>query len=150
MRTAYVLLPEDGVTGEGFLAALRSFALMSMPLAVALSTQWIHDGSAQTLLEGIHTEARARKDIANRWLSGIGQLPPTGIHVWHTLPDHWSAEQLTKAALAEALRVTPSDVFYNAIRISLGGVQDKAELSLALRKLATLLERKPAYHQVVV
>ncbi len=47
-----------------------------------------HDGSAQTLLEGIHTEARARKDIANRWLSGIGQLPPTSIHVWHTLPDH--------------------------------------------------------------
>ena len=127
-----------------------------MPLAVALSTQWIHDGSAQTLLEGIRTEARARQDIANRWLSGIGQLPPTGIHVWHTLPDHWSAEQLTKAALAEALRVTPSDVFYNgptppnAIRISLGGVQDKAELSLALRKLATLLERRPAYHQVVV
>ena len=156
LRTAYVLLPEDGVTGEGFLAALRSFALMSMPLAVALSTQWIHDGSAQTLLEGIRTEARARQDIANRWLSGIGQLPPTGIHVWHTLPDHWSAEQLTKAALAEALRVTPSDVFYNgptppnAIRISLGGVQDKAELSLALRKLATLLERRPAYHQVVV
>lgn len=156
LRTAYVVLPERAGQGDGFLAALRSFVLMAMPIAVALSTQWIHDGSAQHLLEDIRIEATARRDIANRWLSGIGQLPPTGIHVWHTLPEHWSAEQLTKAALAEDLRVTPSDAFYNgptppnAIRISLGGVKERAELSLALRKLAALLERKPSHHQLVV
>ncbi|MCO5399128.1 PLP-dependent aminotransferase family protein [Ralstonia soli] len=156
LRTAYVLLPDRTDHDDGFLAALRSFALMSMPIAVALSTQWILDGSAQQLLDGIRTEAMARREIANRWLSGIGQLPPTGIHVWHALPEHWSPEQLTKAALAEDLRVTPSDAFYNgptppnAIRISLGGARERAELSLALRKLAALLERKPTPRQIVV
>jgi Transcriptional regulators containing a DNA-bindi ng HTH domain and an aminotransferase domain (MocR family) a nd their eukaryotic orthologs len=45
--------------------------------------------------------------------------------------------------------VTPSDAFWegpnapNAIRISLGGVEDRAQLSAALRRLAALLERRP-------
>lgn len=148
LRTAYVLLPV-GARGDDLLAALRAFALMAAPMTAALSSQWIHDGSAFQLLENIRTEAFARCELANRWLSGIGQLPPTGIHVWHRLPDHWSTHQLTRAALAEDLRVTPSDAFCdgpnspNAIRISLGGVDDRAQLSLALRKLAALLERKP-------
>ncbi|MFV8605046.1 PLP-dependent aminotransferase family protein [Ralstonia pseudosolanacearum] len=149
LRTAYLLLPA-GTRGDDLLAALRAFALMAAPVTAALSTQWIQDGSAPQLLDGIRTEAFARRELADRWLSGIGQAPPTGIHVWHRLPDHWSTHQLTRAALAEDLRVTPSDAFCdgpnppNAIRISLGGVDDRAQLSLALRKLAVLLERKPA------
>ncbi len=149
LRTAYLLLPA-GTRGDDLLAALRAFALMAAPVTAALSTQWIQDGSAPQLLDGIRTEAFARRELADRWLSGIGQAPPTGIHVWHRLPEHWSTHQLTRAALAEDLRVTPSDAFCdgpnppNAIRISLGGVDDRAQLSLALRKLAVLLERKPA------
>ncbi|MBP0618647.1 PLP-dependent aminotransferase family protein [Cupriavidus sp. LEh25] len=149
LRTAYVLLPEGRGSGD-LLAALRAFALMAAPMTAALATQWIHDGSAMQLLEGIRTEALARCALASRWLSGIGQLPPSAIHVWHRLPAQWSAQQLTRAALAEDLRVTPSDAFWdgpdapNAIRISLGGVDSHAQLSLALRKLAALLERRPA------
>jgi len=149
LRTAYVLLPE-GRGDDDLLAALRAFALMAAPMTAALATQWIHDGSAMQLLDGIRTEAFARCELANRWLSGIGQLPPGAIHAWHRLPDHWSTHQLTRAALAEDLRVTPSDAFWegpnppNAIRISLGGAEDRARLSQALRKLAALLERKPA------
>ncbi|MGO4302533.1 PLP-dependent aminotransferase family protein [Cupriavidus sp. RAF12] len=148
LRTAYVVLPE-GTRGDDLLAALRAFALMAAPMTAALATQWIQDGSAMALLDGIRTEALARCELANRWLSGIGQLPPSAIHVWHRLPAHWSTHQLTRAALAEDLRVTPSDAFHdgpnppNAIRISLGGVDDRAQLSLALRKLAALLERRP-------
>jgi len=148
LRTAYVLLPE-GRTGDDLLAALRSFALMAAPMTAALATQWIHDGSATQLLDSIRTEALARCELANRWLSGIGQLPSSAIHAWHRLPEHWSTHQLTQAALAEDLRVTPSDAFWdganppNAIRISLGGVQDRAQLSHALRKLAALLVRRP-------
>ncbi|KWR89873.1 GntR family transcriptional regulator [Cupriavidus sp. IDO] len=149
LRTAYVLLPE-GRSGDDLLAALRAFTLMAAPMTAALATQWIHDGSATQLLDGIRTEAFARCELANRWLSGIGQPPPGAIHAWHRLPEHWSTHQLTQAALAEDLRVTPSDAFWdganppNAIRISLGGVRDRAQLSQALRKLAALLERRPA------
>lgn len=148
LRTAYILLPA-ATRGDDLLAAIRAFALMPAPMTAALSTQWIHDGSAAQLLGGIRMEANARRELANKWLSGIGQLPPTGIHVWHRLPDHWSTRQLTNAALAEDLRVTPSDAFCdapnppNAIRISLGGVEDRAQLSQALRRLAALLLRKP-------
>ncbi|KUE88846.1 GntR family transcriptional regulator [Cupriavidus necator] len=148
LRTAYVMLPE-GRRGDDLLASLRAFALMAAPMTAALATQWIHDGSAMHLLDGIRTEALARCALASRWLSGIGQLPPSAIHAWHRLPEHWSAQQLTRAALAEDLRVTPSDAFWEgpnaptAIRISLGGVEDRAQLSAALRRLAALLERRP-------
>ncbi len=148
LRTAYVLLPE-GKGGGDLIAAMRAFTLMAAPMTAALATQWIHDGSAAQLLDGIRTEAFARCELAKRWLSGIGQLPPSAIHAWHRLPEYWSTHQLTQAALAEDLRVTPSDAFWegsnppNAIRISLGGAQDRAQLSQALRKLAALLERRP-------
>ncbi len=149
LRTAYVLLPA-GRRGDDLLASLRAFSLMSAPVTAALATQWIHDGSAHQLLDGIRAEAIARCAMADRFLSGIGQLPPSAIHAWHRLPEQWSTHQLTKAALAEDLRVTPSDAFWeghnppNAIRISLGGAQDRTQLTQALRKLAALLERKPA------
>jgi DNA-binding transcriptional MocR family regulator len=159
LRTAYLVLPESG-GGDGVLAALRSFALMSTPMTTALATQWIHDGSAIDLLDGIRTEAQARQAIARQWLTTIGQLPPSGIHVWHALPSYWTSRLLTRAARAEDLRVTASDAFYNgpdsgdapnAIRISLGGVDDRAKLSGALRKLAELLASKPdATREVVV
>ncbi|MEM5277626.1 PLP-dependent aminotransferase family protein [Cupriavidus taiwanensis] len=155
LRTAYVLLPE-GSGGDDLLAALRAFALMAAPMTAALATQWIHDGSAMQLLDGIRTEALARCALASRWLSGIGQLPPSAIHVWHRLPAQWSAQQLTRAALAEDLRVTPSDAFWdgagapNAIRISLGGVADRAQLAHALRRLAALLERGPRQHPITI
>lgn len=159
LRTAYLVLP-DAHRGDGVLAALRSFALMSTPMTTALATQWIHDGSAADLLEGIRTEAQARQAIARQWLTTIGQLPPSGIHVWHALPSYWTSRLLTRAARAEDLRVTASDAFFNgpdagdapnAIRISLGGVEDRVKLSAALRKLAELLASKPeATREVVV
>ncbi|MBB3016827.1 PLP-dependent aminotransferase family protein [Cupriavidus alkaliphilus] len=155
LRTAYVLLPE-GRGSDDLLAPLRAFALMPAPMTAALATQWIHDGSAMQLLEGIRAEALARCALASRWLSGIGQLPPSGIHAWHRLPSHWSAQQLASAALAEDLRVTPSDVFWdgagapNAIRISLGGVDDRTQLAHALRRLAALLERGPRQNPITI
>ncbi|WP_423739636.1 PLP-dependent aminotransferase family protein [Cupriavidus basilensis] len=148
LRTAYIRLPHAR-SRAGVLAALRSFALMSTPLSTALATQWIHEGSAAQLLAGIRTEAFARRELARQLLFSADQAPPSGIHVWHTLPSYWTSLALTQAARAEDLRVTASDAFYagptppNAIRISLGGVETRAHLAAALKKLAELLVRRP-------
>ncbi|MDR3385061.1 aminotransferase-like domain-containing protein [Cupriavidus basilensis] len=156
LRTAYIRLPEAR-SRAGVLAALRSFALMSTPLSTALATQWIHEGSAAQLLAGIRTEAFARRELARQLLFSADQAPPSGIHVWHNLPSYWTSLALTQAARAEDLRVTASDAFYagptppNAIRISLGGVETRAHLAAALKKLAELLVRRPqASREIVV
>ena len=150
LRTAFVLLP-DAQVRERFLQALRALVLMPSPLAGALVTQWIHDGTAQRLLAGVREEAQARRQLAAQILSGL-QFTPGGIHIWLALPDDWRSGQLAHAAHAEGLAVTASDAFSasgggapapNAIRISLGSIRERARLAGALRKLSQLLGRTP-------
>ncbi|MEK7318798.1 MAG: PLP-dependent aminotransferase family protein [Pseudomonadota bacterium] len=155
LRTAYVVAP-DVDTQELILAALRAITLMASPIATALATQWIRDGSAEALLNGIRSEAAARQQIAQQWLIGAEQSPQSGIHVWHPLPSYWTSSGFSRAASDEHLRVTASDAFSdgadapNAIRISLGGVAERAQLSMALKKLSGLLARKPPHAMLQV
>ena len=122
LRTAFVLLP-DVQRRDGFLAALRSFALMSTPLTTALMTQWIHGDSAARLLAGVQAEARARQYLASQIVARMHQIPCEGLHVWLTLPSYWTSQDFARTAGAEGLAVTSSDAFCvgprppNAIRI---------------------------------
>lgn len=158
VRTAFVVSPDARAQSE-FLAALRSIALMAAPLATALVTQWVLDGTAARILAGVRTEARARQRIARDVLVtevNMNAGDCAGIHLWHVLPDRWTTNDLVHAARSEGLALTPSDVFqvaptaYNAIRISLGGVSDRQSLGMALRRLSTLLSTRPAMHQSMV
>ncbi|MCU6497417.1 PLP-dependent aminotransferase family protein [Rugamonas sp. A1-17] len=152
LRTAFVLL-SDPQRREDFMAALRSFVLMSTPLTTALATQWIHDGSARRLLAGVREEARTRQRLAHQLLAGREAADGDGIHVWLPLPGYWTAPELARAAQAEGLAVTSSAAFYagprppNAIRISLGSIRDSQRLAAALRKLSQLLARRPPPRQ---
>jgi DNA-binding transcriptional MocR family regulator len=157
LRTAFVVLP-DAAIEDRFLSAMRSFALMAMPLATALVTLWIQDGSAQALLAGVQAETRARQQLAAHIFPNPERSTRRqGIHIWHSLPNHWEARDLARAARADGLAVTPPDAFYlgpgkppSAIRVSLGGGRDRNQLSTALRNLAALLASKPAERTEVV
>jgi DNA-binding transcriptional MocR family regulator len=92
LRTAFAVLP-DSLDEATFVAALRSFSLMSAPMTAALATQWIHDGAAAQLLAGVRDEALARQRLAAQTLAGTAHAT-SGIHVWHPLPGYWAAENL--------------------------------------------------------
>ncbi|QKY05123.1 PLP-dependent aminotransferase family protein [Janthinobacterium lividum] len=148
LRMAYTLIAEVQLR-ERFLQAMRSFSLMATPLTTALTTQWIHDGSAHALLAGIRSEADARQDVIRTILTGTSQPHSNGIHVWYSLPSYWTSRELAATARAQGVAVTASDAFYdnrppNAIRISLGSIRDRARLANALKKLSLLLAHKPA------
>jgi DNA-binding transcriptional MocR family regulator len=157
LRTAFLLLP-DIQSQDGFLAALRSLLLMSAPLTTALVTQWIHDGSAAQLLAGVLAESRTRQQIA--WMTlpgGMSTAQGSGIHIWHALPNHWAAQEITTAARNKGLVIAPSSAFHegptppNAIRISLGGCPDRSQLENALKKLSSMLTAKLSdYRDIVV
>ena len=157
LRVAYVRI-RDAQVRERFLVALRSFALMVAPLTAALATQWIVDGSANRLMEGVRKEARDRHWMAREVLAGRYSGADDGLHVWLELPSYWHSLQLARAADAAGIAVTPAEAFaversstVNAIRISLGGVQDRERLQAGLHRLSQLLAQEPqALHGAIV
>ena len=148
LRVAF-LLARDADERERFLVALKSFALMAAPLTAALATQWIFDGSAQALLEGVRSEARLRHRMARDILAGRYSGAGDGLHVWLELPAYWTASQLAHVAESEGIAVTPAQAFatgsaaVNAIRISLGSIRDRARLQAGLQRLSDLLAQRP-------
>lgn len=151
LRVAFVLI-RDLHERERFLVALRSFALMVAPLTATLATQWIFDGSAVRLMEGVRKEARLRHRMARDLLAGRYSGAGDGLHVWLELPGYWSSSQLARAAASEGLAVTPSEAFatgatssesVNAIRISLGSIKERGRLQAGLQRLSHLLARRP-------
>ncbi|MFZ6871806.1 PLP-dependent aminotransferase family protein [Undibacterium sp. Di27W] len=148
LRVAFVLI-RDPQERERFLAALRSFALMGAPLTAALATQWIVDGSAQGLMEGVRKEARLRHWMARDILAGRYSGDGDGLHVWLALPAYWNSAQFARAAESEGITVMPAEAFatgslsVNAIRISLGGIKDRGRLQAALQRLSHLLAQRP-------
>jgi DNA-binding transcriptional MocR family regulator len=148
LRVAFVLIREPHER-ERFLVALRSFALMVAPLTAALATQWILDGSADRLMEGIRNEARLRHRMARDILAGRYSGAGDGLHVWLELPAYWNSSQLAHAADSEGIAVTPAEAFatgsvsVNAIRISLGSIKDRGRLQAGLQRLSHLLARRP-------
>ena len=148
LRVAFVLL-RDPQERERFMVALRSFALMAAPLTAALATQWILDGSADGLMEGVRKEARLRHRMARDILAGRYSGAGDGLHVWLELPAYWNSSQLALAADSEGIAVTPAEAFatgsvsVNAIRISLGSIKDRGRLQAGLQRLSHLLARRP-------
>lgn len=148
LRVAFVLM-RDPIERERFLVALRSFALMVAPLTAALATQWILDGSADKLMEGVRKEARLRHRMARDILAGRYSGAEDGLHVWLELPAYWNSSQLAHAAASSGIAVTPAEAFatgsvsVNAIRISLGSIKDRGRLQAGLQRLSHLLARRP-------
>ncbi|WP_343584932.1 PLP-dependent aminotransferase family protein [Herbaspirillum sp.] len=155
LRVAFVLV-RDPHERERFLAALRSFALMAPPLTAALATQWILDGSAGGLMEGIRNEARLRHRMARDILAGRYSGAGDGLHVWLELPAYWNSSQLARAADGEGIAITPAEAFatggasVNAIRISLGSIKDRGRLRVGLQQLSRLLARRPEWFGAAV
>lgn len=155
LRVAFVLI-RDPIERERFLAALRSFALMVAPLTAALATQWILDGSADRLMQGVRNEARLRHRMARDILAGRYSGLGDGLHVWLELPAYWNASQLARAAASHGIAVTPAQAFatgsdsVNAIRISLGSIKDRGRLQAGLQRLSDLLAQRPVSFSAAV
>jgi DNA-binding transcriptional MocR family regulator len=155
LRTAFVVVP-DGASPDALVQALRAITLMTAPLMTALATHWIRVGAAGDLLDGVRREAAARQALARMILPPSGRSHPNGLHVWQPLPAHWDRHRLIEAARREGLGVTPSDAFSvegrapDAVRISLGGVPDRARLGEALKTLAAIIGRERVVDHAIV
>jgi DNA-binding transcriptional MocR family regulator len=150
LRTALVAAP-SAADADRLVQMLRATCLMPPPLMTGLAMRWAGDGSLLAIRDAIRAENRARQHLARGILTGFGPAAdPSCPHLWLKLPEGWQAGSFTGEAGRLGLSVTPGDAFavgppaIEAVRVSLGVPDDRAELAEALTRLRRLLERQPA------
>ena len=125
---------------------------MPAPLMLALATQWMRDGSAETIIRAIRTEAEARQRLAAESLAGIAyQAHPAGHHLWLPLPPSWSGAEFAAHLQRRGLALVTASAFDvgtappHAVRVALGAARSRSDLSRALQLLAdTMRAQGPA------
>jgi len=116
---------------------------MAPPLNAALVTRWLEDGSYDRLIAETRAEAQARLAIAAEVLpAGSYVAHPCGYHLWMPLPAGADQGRIAGRPRLAGLMALPAFQFLAgeargmALRISLGGVIDRAGLRLGLTMLA--------------
>ncbi len=153
LRVAFLVCP------PGRLAAvaehLWATQWMVGPLGPEIVAIWLEQGVADLTLSRKRREAAYRQRLARQVL---GAHPirgnPHALHLWLELPRPWQADRFVARALKERLGVTPASAFWmrtcppkDAIRIALGGVDERKTLRRELGRLATLLSSAPGSDQ---
>lgn len=146
LRVAY-LCPPQHVLEE--LERTISYTIsMVPPLMAELATQWITDGTAERTLDAKRREAAARNALARDILDGFPLVSRgTGFFCWLGLPDSRTGLAMAGEAGQHGVLVAEGEHFRmghgpveNGVRLALGGVQNREELTTALGILRKILE----------
>lgn len=155
LRIAYLVVPDSrgSVRVEG---AIRATVGMASPLAAAIATRWIEDGTADAVLAAIRSETAARQRIVSELLpAGVAQTHPHAFHAWLQLPPPWTRGELSARLQAAGISVIASDAFAlgappEAVRLGLGAAAGHAELRRSLLVINDLIGQPPAASSFVV
>jgi len=141
LRVAFVRAPSIA-------AALRlagdvhETTIMAPPLNVAIVGEWIRNRTFARLLSAMRAETRRRQALARDLLAGLDyRSHEEGYHGWLGLADEVDAASVEAVARRTGLTLIPSSRFAvgpspsHALRVSLGGHLDMAELADGLRLL---------------
>lgn len=141
LRTAYVRAPNISAA-INIANDVHETAVMAPPLNAALLTHWMSNRTFPKLLDAMRKESAARLQCAHAALDGVAfQYHPNGYHLWLPLPEGRSANAVIAAMRTTGLSLVSSDQFAlrpdapQALRVSLGGLIDRAQLTRALRLL---------------
>jgi DNA-binding transcriptional MocR family regulator len=158
LRVAFLSTPTARQT-QRVAGALRATTVMPSPFSMLLATQWINDGTAHDMLGAIRGEANARQAIAAQELSGWRyDAHPDGFHLWLPIPPHcgWSASELALQLRNQGVGAVAGAAFStdgnppNAIRVCLGGPQDRGDCRDALQRIADTLDHPHHLHMPVM
>ncbi|TCQ97967.1 PLP-dependent aminotransferase family protein [Neorhizobium sp. JUb45] len=149
LRLAFVVAP-DTKAAWPFISAMRANNVSASPLTVALATRWIEDGTADSILRFIRTEAAARQDMVATILpEGSYRADPISFNIWLPLGQGWTRSTFGSHMRTSGLGVVASDAFTvdgaaaEAVRVCLGGPISRAKLRGALEFMGHALEGSP-------
>jgi DNA-binding transcriptional MocR family regulator len=149
LRIGYVLAPTPFV---GRIAAgLGATTITATPLMAEIARRWIHDGTADRLLQAQRREIGRRIEVA---LARLGpercRVVRHAAHVWYRLPPPWRPAGLIAACQRRGLRITPTEAFAedsagapDCLRLSLGGPPGADRLDEALSRLLQVIAAGP-------
>lgn len=144
LRMGVLVPPAHFVRRAEMICGISS--LTAPPLSGAVLTEWLSDGTAKSIREGIENEARRRVALARSVIGAELRTPDySGFHAWLPMSVDQS-EMVRNAVLQAGIVVTPFDamsVDLNAtsggIRLCLGGPAF-SDLSSALNVVAAAMK----------
>ncbi|MFA5898543.1 MAG: PLP-dependent aminotransferase family protein [Hyphomicrobium sp.] len=155
LRFSLVACPSE-LQAVQLIGSLRASLQMSVPLALAVMTRWLRDGTADTIIKAVSAEAAARQRLAADALAGSTYAADSaGHHVWLTLPAKWSSAKFAAHLQRRGLGVVTADAFAtmptppDCIRIALGAAPSRPTLVKALEILRQSLVADDLDEQVV-
>src|SRR5690606_38605781 len=79
--------------------AIRATSWMASPVAAAIATDWVGDGTAERMVRERRAEAAARQEMVEQALPGA-RSPDGAVsyHAWLRLPEGWRAEDFVAEA----------------------------------------------------
>jgi len=145
LRLAYTVAP-SGRDAQALAQALRATSVMPSPINMALATQWIEDGTADSIRRFIRSESAARQQIAAELLEGhVYGTAENAFNLWLDLPEGMGRADLIARMAGRPLGLMPSDAFTVAgpaeekLRVCLGGAISREALRANLFVLATAM-----------
>jgi len=131
-------------------ADVHETAIMAPPLNAALATRWLDDGTWDVLIGEVRAECVARQAIVAGILApDCYRADPQGYHLWIPLAPGMAVSELIGAlrptglsvVAGEAMAVDPARAA-PALRVSIGGGQDRDQLARGLTLLDALLNHR--------
>ena len=145
LRLAYTIAPTARCAMH-LAQAIRALSVMPSPLSIALTTQWIEDGTADSIRRFIRSESAARQALAAEVLGDFDYLSnENAFNLWLTLPNGASRADVVARMARRQIGLMPSDAFTvlgapkEKIRVGLGGAITRDALREALHGLSNAL-----------
>lgn len=145
LRLAYTIAPTPRCALH-LAQAVKALSVMPSPLSMALTTQWIEDGTADAIRRFIRAETAARQQIAAEALAGFDfAAAPHAFNLWLTLPEGVTRADVAIRMARRPLGLMPADAFTvlgapeEKMRVCLGGSLPRERLPETLRHLSNAL-----------
>ncbi len=145
LRLAFTIAPDSRAAFQ-LAQTLRVANVMASPLAMALVTRWIEDGTADRICRFIRAESAARQDIAARLLQGFEFTSDRhAFNLWLKVPEGIGRAEVMGRMNGRGIGLMPSDAFTVSgppdehLRICLGGSITREGLRSGLSFLGSSL-----------
>ncbi|MDO6729957.1 PLP-dependent aminotransferase family protein [Marinovum sp. 2_MG-2023] len=145
LRLAYTIAPSPRCAFH-LTQAIRALSVMPSPLSMALTTQWIEDGTADSIRRFVRAESAARQAIAAEVLRGFEfRAADNAFNLWLELPTGVTRADVIARMARRPIGLMPSDAFTvtgppgEHIRVGLGGPVTRDALRDALHFLANTM-----------
>lgn len=146
LRTGFLIVPDDDHL-DRVLRRIRAQIYAPSAMGALIGSQWMEDGTADEIVAENQAEMLARGRMAAERLGPALSPPadPRCPHLWLPMPE-LEAERMAARAMRAGVEVTPPSAplidpsSISGVRLCLGAATDRAQLGVALDRVAAALD----------